>query len=179
MPARASAGDVETGRRKAEACAACHGRDGNSTIPAVPSLAGQPVFYTHWQLILFRDQRRKDPQMSPVAASLSDADMADLAAYYAAQRPVSAPAGRRDPEKVAAGQRLAQLHHCASCHAPTFTGQQYAPRLRGLSYEYLLRQLRGFKTETRGELDGSMTTAAQPLTEPEIEALAHYLAHLP
>lgn len=179
MPADASAADPEAGRRKAEACVACHGREGNSPIPAVPSLAGQPVFYIHWQLILFRDQRRKDAQMSPVAANLSDDDMADLAAYYTAQRPVPVPAGRPDSAKVAAGERLAQVHHCASCHAPAFTGQQYAPRLRGLSYEYLLRQLRGFKAQTRGELDGSMTTAAEPLTEPEIEALAHYLAHLP
>jgi len=65
------------------------------------------VFFTHWQLIKFRDGRRKDPQMSPFAANLSDDDMADLAAHYAAQRPqpraVTArqPAARRDvPDEV-------------------------------------------------------------------------------
>ena len=51
-------------------CAACHGPDGNATMPGTPSLAGQPVFFTHWQLIKYRDGRRKDPQMSPLAEKL-------------------------------------------------------------------------------------------------------------
>ncbi|HYS94314.1 MAG TPA: c-type cytochrome, partial [Candidatus Acidoferrales bacterium] len=63
--APAHAADVEAGKRKAEACGACHGADGNATIPGTPSLAGQPVYFTHWQLIKYRDGRRKDPQMSP------------------------------------------------------------------------------------------------------------------
>jgi cytochrome c553 len=52
------AADVEAGRRKAETCGACHGPEGNATIPGMPSLAGQPSMYTHWQLIKFRDGRR-------------------------------------------------------------------------------------------------------------------------
>ena len=76
VTAPAAAADVEAGRRKAEPCAACHGRDGNATVPGTPSLAGQPVFFTHWQLIKYRDGRRKDPQMSPPAQNLSDEDMA-------------------------------------------------------------------------------------------------------
>src|SRR6516164_2441517 len=85
MGTRAGAADLEAGRKKAAPCAACHGPDGNATIPGTPSLAGQPDYFTHWQLIKFRDGRRKDPQMSPFAQNLSDADMADLAAYYEAQ----------------------------------------------------------------------------------------------
>src|SRR6266852_5716595 len=73
-----AAADVEAGRRKAAPCGACHEADGNASIPGTPSLAGQPVFFTHWQLIKFRDGRRKDPQMSPLAEKLDDADMADL-----------------------------------------------------------------------------------------------------
>jgi cytochrome c553 len=84
--------DLEAGRKKAEPCAACHGPDGNATIPGTPSLAGMPAFYTHWQLIMYRDGRRRDPQMSPFGINLSDADMADLAAYYAAQPPRRRPA---------------------------------------------------------------------------------------
>ncbi len=173
----ASAADLEAGRRQAAAvCASCHGPDGNSSNPRYPSLAGQPVFYTHWQLILFRDRRRRNPEMAPFAASLSDGEMADLAAYYAAQIPRPPAGAPQDPEKIGAGRRASELHHCGSCHAPAFTGQQYAPRLGGQHYEYLLRQLREFKAQTRGELDGTMTTAAQPLTESEIESLAHYIA---
>src|SRR5262249_28738389 len=64
-PIVAQAADLEAGRQKAAPCAACHGSEGNATIPGTPSLAGQPVYFTHWQLIKFRDGRRKDPQMSP------------------------------------------------------------------------------------------------------------------
>jgi cytochrome c553 len=97
----ADAADLEAGRKKAEVCAACHGPDGNATIPGTPSLAGQPVYFTHWQLIKFRDGRRKDPQMTPFAKNLSDGDMADLAAYYEAQQPKP----RRPASSAATGSR--------------------------------------------------------------------------
>src|SRR5262249_13620720 len=77
-PVVVTAGAPEDGRRKAEPCAACHGRDGNATIPGTPSLAGHPTSYTHWQLLLFRNERRRDPQMTPIASRLTDEDMADL-----------------------------------------------------------------------------------------------------
>jgi cytochrome c553 len=174
-----AAQDVEAGRRKAETCAACHGVGGNSTIPAVPSLAGQRPIYLHWQLMLYRDGRRKDPQMAPLAANLSDADMADVAAYYAEQRPARPPAGPNDPEKIAAGQRLAEAYNCIPCHTPRGGGQHYPPRLTALHFEYLREQLHRFRTQTRGELDGTMTMAARPLSEQDVDLLAHYLATLP
>jgi cytochrome c553 len=175
-----SAADVETGRRTAlGACASCHGPDGNSGLPTVPSLAGQPPFYTHWQLVLFRDGRRRDPQMAPLAASLTDAEIADLAAFYATQTPRSRPAAVSDPVTMTGGRRLAEVYHCASCHAADVPEPRYAPRIAGQTYEYLASQLRGFKTRTRGELESTMTTAAQPLTEQEIDILARYFAGLP
>ena len=175
--APASAADLEAGRRKSEPCAACHGRDGNSTIPGTPSLAGQPVYFTHWQLIKYRDGRRKDPLMSPFAQSLSDTDMADLAAYYEAQRPRQRPA-KIDGAKVAAGRELAALHHCTSCHKPGLVGQQQVPRLAGQDFDYLLKLLRGFKAKTASDLDGTMTMAAQPLQEQDVLDLVHFMASL-
>ncbi|HWN04449.1 MAG TPA: c-type cytochrome [Candidatus Dormibacteraeota bacterium] len=173
----APAADPEAGRRKAQVCAACHGPDGNATIPGTPSLAGQPVFFTHWQLIKYRDGRRKDPQMSPLAEKLDDADMADLAAFYAAQPPRARPAAT-DAARVAAGRQLADLHHCTSCHRPGLTGQQQAARLAGQDFDYLLRLLRGFKARTASDLDGTMTVATQPLQDDEIVSLVHFLASL-
>jgi cytochrome c553 len=173
----APAADPEAGRRKAQVCAACHGPDGNATIPGTPSLAGQPVFFTHWQLIKYRDGRRKDPQMSPLAEKLDDADMADLAAFYAAQ-PARARPATTDAARVAAGQRLAEQHHCTSCHRPGLTGQQQAARLAGQDFDYLLRLLRGFKARTASDLDGTMTVATQPLQDDEIVSLVHFLASL-
>ena len=177
IEAPAPAADVEAGRRKAEACASCHGPDGNATISGMPSLAGQPVFFTHWQLIKFRDGRRKDAQMSPAAKDLTDTDMADLAAYYSKQTARQRPA-TTDPDKVAEGKRLATVHHCASCHRPDLTGQQQVPRLAGQDYDYLLRLLRGFKAKTASDLDGTMTMAVQPLRDEEIVSLVHFLASL-
>ena len=147
--------------------------------PGTPSLAGQPVFFTHWQLIKFRDGRRKDPQMTPFAANLSDTDMADLAAYYAAQRPQPRTAVSTDLAKAEAGRQLASQHHCVSCHRPGLTGHEQIPRLAGQDLTYLVKLLRGFKAQTAGDLDGTMTTAAQPLSEADIENLSHYMASLP
>jgi len=114
--------------------------------------------------------------MSPFAADLSDAAMADLAAYYAAQTPQPGSGGPGDPARIAAGRLAAERHHCGACHGATYRGQQYAPRLAGQHHEYLREQLHAFKSQTRGELDGSMTTAAQPLTEDDIENVAQYIA---
>ena len=172
-----AAADLEAGKRKAEVCGACHGRDGNATIPGTPSLAGQPVYFTHWQLIKYKDGRRKDPQMTPFVQSLSDADMADLSAYYQTQTARRRPA-TTDPAKVVEGQRLANVHHCTSCHRPGLTGQEQAARLAGQDFDYLLRLLRGFKAKTASDLDGSMTTATQPLTDAEIVSLVHFIASL-
>jgi len=172
------AADPEAGRQKSEPCKACHGADGNATIPGTPSIAGQPVFFTHWQLIKFRDGRRKDPQMTPFAANLSDTDMADLAAYYATQRPLPRPVVT-DPPKVAAGKQLAEQHHCVSCHRAGLVGYQQIPRLAGQDLSFLVSILRRFKTQTAGDLDGTMTTAVQPLNEADIDSLAHYMASLP
>jgi len=173
----ASAADVEAGRRKAAPCAACHGADGNATVPGTPSLAGQPAYFTHWQLLKYRDGRRRDAQMSPFAQNLSDVDMADLAAFYAAQPP-RARGSAVDPAKVAAGRPLAERHHCTSCHTPALTGQQQVPLLAGQDLQYLLKLLHGFRNGTASDLDGTMTMAARPLTVEEVEALAHYLASL-
>ena len=176
--AAAWAADVEAGRQKSEPCKACHGADGNATIPGTPSIAGQPVFFTHWQLIKFRDGRRKDPQMTPFAVNLTDTDMADLAAYYATQRPLQR-AAVTDPAKVDVGRQLAEQHHCVSCHRPGLVGYQQIPRLAGQDLSYLVSILRRFKAQTAGDLDGTMTTAVQPLNEADIDSLAHYMVTLP
>ena len=166
----------DTGQRKAESCGGCHGATGNSAIPAVPSLAGQPAIYLHWQLILFRDGRRQDPQMTPLSAALSEADMTALAAWYAAQKPAPLPRVPLTPAQSQAGRTLAERHFCFACHGTAFEGREYAPRLSALHLDYLTSQLRRFKTGTRGDLDGAMTTAAQPLTDDAIVELARFIA---
>lgn len=174
----AVSGDPEAGRRKAEACAACHGPDGNSRLPTVPSLAAQPPLFTYYQLMLFQTGRRRSAEMAPFVARLSDQDMQDLAVFYAAQPAAPAAPGPGDPGKMEAGERLVRQHHCNACHLPTLGGQKHIPRLAGQPEEYLRRQLQAYKRQTAADLDGTMTMAVQPLGEPDIEALAHYLARL-
>jgi cytochrome c553 len=173
----ACAGDVEAGKRKSAPCAACHGVDGNATQAGMPSIAGQPSYFTHWQLIKYRDGRRKDPQMTPAAERLTDQDMADLAAYYQTQRPRRRPA-KLDPARVASGRQLATVHHCTSCHRPDLSGQQQVPRVAGQDFDYLLKLLKSFKARTATDLDGLMTMSAQPLREEDIVDLVHFMASL-
>jgi len=84
----ATAADVDAGKAKAAVCAACHGANGISVIPDYPNLAGQKVKYLQSAIKAYRDGERKNPIMSPMAAGLTDTDVANIAAYFA-----SLPAG--------------------------------------------------------------------------------------
>lgn len=83
--AQAMAGDAAAGEEKAQVCAACHGEGGNSTLPINPKLAGQYASYLEHALRSYRDGGRKNPIMAAQVGSLSDEDIADLAAYFAEQ----------------------------------------------------------------------------------------------
>src|SRR5439155_6420939 len=83
--------DLAAGKRKAEACAACHGTDGNAAIPQFPVLAAQTARYLYLQLKDFKEGRRSEPAMAPMVAKLSTTDMLDLAQYFAAQKPKPIP----------------------------------------------------------------------------------------
>lgn len=177
LPATSSAlaADIGAVNKKAEACVACHGANGNSTNEVVPSLAGQPKQFITTQLVMFREGNRKDPQMSPLAANLSNADINDFGTYFSAQKPAP-PRQITVPDKIAAGRLLAERNHCVSCHGPALMGQQHIPRLAGQQRAYLRTQLKGFKAGTRFDMDGNMTSAAQALSDTDVEILADYLA---
>jgi cytochrome c553 len=160
-----------------QVCAACHGPEGNSVIPANPSLAAQPAQFISTELFQFREGNRKDPQMTPMATNLTNAEMNDLAAHFSKQK-AAAPSHKTAPENAAAGPKLAQQFNCVQCHGPALLGQQHIPRLAGQQFEYLRTQLRGFKARTRADLDGNMTAATEPLTDKDIEILADYLSGL-
>lgn len=169
---------AEEGRAKAQTCVACHGENGNSTNPAFPSLSGQPRQFIVSALYQFREGKRQNEIMSPMAAKLSNADMNDLAAYYAAQ-PAAATQHKTAPANVEKGRQLSVQNNCVACHAANLMGQQHIPRLAGQNKDYLRAQLASFKASTRGEMDGVMTSAAQALTPDDIDVLADYLAGLP
>lgn len=169
---------VEEGQIKAQTCIGCHGPGGNSAIPTVPSLSGQPKQFIVSALFQFREGKRVNAQMSPFAAGLSNADLNDLAAYFSAQAIVVAPASASS-SNVAAGMKLAVQNNCVACHTANLMGQQHIPRIAGLHKDYLREQLLSFKASKRGEMDGVMTSASQALTVQDIDVLADYISELP
>jgi len=143
----------------------------------MPSIAAQPAQFLTMALFQFREGNRKDPQMSPIAASLTNAEINELAAYFSKQK-AAAPSHKNAPENVAAGKALTEKYNCVQCHGPALAGLQHIPRLAAQQRDYLQKQLRGFKAQTRSDFDGNMTSAAQPLSEKDIDVLADYLAGL-
>lgn len=169
--------DAAAGSRKAEACAACHGADGNAPGGVIPILAGQTARYLYLQLRDFKAGRRKDPSMEAAAAALSREDMLDLAAYFAAQK--LKPTGFvADPAKVAKGRAKGEEALCTMCHLGGLLGQNEIPRLAGQHPQYTVKQLKAFKARIRTNDGGSMTGLAQTLTDEDIESLAEFIANL-
>ena len=166
---------MEEGRVKSQVCAACHGIDGNSVIPTIPSLAGQPRQFITQALFMFREGQRKNEQMAPFVSQLSNADLNDLAQYFSAQK-LTPPTRKPEGDTVARGRAVTEKNNCVACHTPTLVGQQHIPRLAGQNKPYLLEQLKAFKASTRADLDGTMTSAAQGLALDELDMLAEYLA---
>ncbi|MEO6321406.1 MAG: c-type cytochrome [Polaromonas sp.] len=177
LPASAQEPDLEAGRTKAQVCAACHGADGNSTAGNFPNLAGQTWRYIYIQLKDFKEGRRTDPVMSPMASPLSRQDMIDIANFYAAQ-PAKPSRFKSDDAKVRLGKAKADETLCAMCHLGGFSGQNEIPRVAGQQYDYVIKQLKDFKARTRTNDAGNMTSVAQTLSEADIENLAHYITSL-
>jgi cytochrome c553 len=169
--------DLAAGKRKAEACGACHGADGNSAVGQFPVLAGQTARYLYLQLKDFKEGRRSEPSMAPMVAKLSAKDMLDLAEYFAAQKPKPV-AFRPDAARVARGRKKADEVLCTMCHLGGLSGQNEIPRVAGQHPEYVIKQLKAFKARTRTNDAGSMTSVAQTITERDIEDLAHYISSL-
>ena len=175
-PAAALA-DAEAGKAKAAVCAACHGADGNSVNPLWPNLAGQTSRYLYLQLKDFKEGRRKDPLMSPMAANLERQDMLDLADYFASQKALGSQY-KADGAKVAQGKTIADNALCPMCHLGGFSGQNEVPRVAGQHYDYVVKQLKDFRARNRTNDAGSMTAYTQGLTDEQIDALAQYITNL-
>jgi cytochrome c553 len=162
-----AADDIEA---KAQACAACHGQNGVPTDPkTIPIIWGQQQSYLVKQLHDYRSGDRDSAIMSPIAKQLAREDLRKIAAYFAAK---SWPA-----QIVAAAPPPKGIAQCQPCHQPNFEGGPPAPRLAGLSYEYLLAEMRSFAADVRTNNE-DMPKFMQALTDSEIDAMARYLSAL-
>jgi cytochrome c553 len=165
----------------AQTCTACHGAQGISSTRNTPSLAGQPDIFTQYQLVFMRDGGRQPGVMQAVVKNLTDDNIRDLGAYYAALPPPPALATKSevaiDTEKVTG---LLTSRHCDSCHKPDFAGQGESARLAGQRPEYLKKALIDFRTGVRrGRGMGAMIEVSVTLHEQEIDMIAAYLARKP
>jgi cytochrome c553 len=177
LPSLALAQDAAAGKDKAAICGACHGADGNSTLPQYPILAGQTARYLYLQLRDFKEGRRKDPLMSPMAANLSKKDMLDLGAWFSAQKPTSQNS-KGDTSLITKGKAVADAAICTMCHLGGFSGQNEIPKTGGQHYEYLLKQLQDFKAKRRTNDAGNMTAVLRTITDDDLVAVAAYVASL-
>jgi cytochrome c553 len=173
------AADIAAGKEKAELCVGCHGEAGISQTENIPSLAGQPDQFIQWQLVFFRAGTRKNEQMQPVVEQISNDDIRNLGAYFASLAPPKASQPDDNPDLSQKGAQAAAGRRCASCHTDSFAGTKAVARIAGQREEYLQKALHDYKSGVRsGGGMAAMAEVAYPLSEEEITALAHYLAHL-
>jgi cytochrome c553 len=168
-------------------CVACHNADGNSTIATNPKLAGQSAEYLYKQLKSFKSvggkpAERPNAVMMGMTSSLSDDDMRNVAAWFAAQ--TMKPGAAKNKDTVELGQKLYRggdlgkgLPACAGCHGPTGSGipVQY-PRIGGQHADYIETQLKAFRTGER--VNDAMKLVALKMTDAEVKAVSDYIAGL-
>ncbi len=162
-------GDAAAGQAAAAACAGCHGEDGNSADPKTPSLAGQDAQYLALSIRSYMDGKRIHETMKSLVASLSDADIENLAAFYAKQQP-KAP-GVRKPLTVAEWAT-----RCDRCHGIDGNSTDpVVPAIAGQQKTYLALALQKYKNADRPS--AAMHAMSQALSDTDIENLASYYAH--
>ena len=164
-------------------CAACHGADGNSMIPANPKLAQQHPEYLFKQLKEFKSGKRANAIMSGMVAALSEDDMRNISYWLASKK--AKPGFAKDKETVILGERIyrggspdRQIAACAGCHSPDGAGipAQY-PRIAGQHTDYAVAQLVAFRDGVRKN-SAQMTGVAAKMNEREIKAVSDYIAGL-
>ena len=174
--AAASAASAQPAPGLLAACAACHGPDGNSQAPEVPSLAGQPSLFIENQLVLMREGLRDVPQMKEVLAGMKDEQVIALARHFAAQ-PLAPRATPVQRDKYDLGAQLSRQKLCGTCHLGDYTGQQQVPRLAGQNEAYLLFAMQQFRDHPGPGRDTIMSASLYGLDDTDLARLAHYLAH--
>jgi len=183
-PAPAAKPDLAKGQATStNVCGACHAADGSRGAPANPIIAGQHPAYIVKQLAEFKSGKRDNPIMKGMAATLSDADMANVAAFYASKS--AKPGFAKNKDLVALGEKIYRggiadrnIAACSGCHSPNGAGipAQY-PRLSGQHADYTEAQLTAFRNGTRTN-SPQMTGVAAKMNDREIKAVADYIAGL-
>jgi cytochrome c553 len=171
--------DAQTVKERLPVCLACHGENGQSQNPGVPSLGGQQAFYVTVQLLMFRERMRVVDPMNDMAKGLSDDDLRAFADAIS-KLPVPPPPadGPLDNARMDRARALVDQNRCNFCHTPSFAGQENVPRIADQREDYLIKALRGYKDNSRRGYDDSMADVIAPITDDQILDLAYYIARL-
>jgi cytochrome c553 len=164
---------AETMEQRFPMCLACHGDNGTSIAPEVPSLGGQPALYLQIQLYLFREKMRPIEVMNEAMRGITDKDLEVLVNRLMQLPPPAAPIAQGDTARIESGRVLISKHHCNFCHQAGLSGGGNVPRIAGQREDYLVKALRDYKSNTRPGYDASMADVVQPLTDEEIQDLAY------
>ena len=164
------------GQDRLQLCAACHGDDGNSTNPQIPSIAGQPKLFIETQLVLFREEIRKSDQMAAVVKGMKDAEIVKLAEHFSKLPAKAMETGPADKALTQRGSQRAKELRCGICHLSDFSGQKQMPRLAGQREAYLAAELRAYRDGKRAGGDTIMAAALYGVSDADLRALAHFLS---
>ena len=159
-----------------ESCGACHGADGNSVTPGIPSIAGQPKLFLETQLVLIREELRPAPQMLPIVQDMKDAEISRLADHFSRLPAKAMAATPADPRLMKQGMARAKALRCGVCHTADFGGQNQVPRLAGQREEYLVSEMLAYRDNKRKGGDTIMAAALYGVSDADISALGHFLA---
>ena len=162
--------------RLAERCAACHGPDGTSVTPGIPSIAAQPKVFLENLLVLMREGVRGSEVMQQQMKGLSDRDIVALAAHYSKQ-PLRPKPGEPDAALIRQGRLASDKYRCGICHLRDYRGREGSPRLAGQREEFLFDTMRAFRDAPPRGSDANMTAAMYGVSDADIRAMAHLLAH--
>jgi cytochrome c553 len=173
LPARTQSLDA-----RLPTCLACHGENGQSQLPEVPSLGAQPALYSLTQLVMFRDRLRLSSPMNDMAQGLSDDDLRKAADLIAKLPPPAPVADAPDAARMEKARALAGQNRCNFCHQSNFEGGQNVPRLAGQREDYLLKALRGYKDNSRRGYDAAMAEVVYPLQDGDLVEIAYFLARV-
>jgi cytochrome c553 len=159
-------------------CLACHGENGQSDKPEVPSLGAAPAKYTLIQLYLFRERKRNVEPMTEFAKDLSDDDLRQFSDFIAGLPPPKAADGSIDAAQMQRAYALIQRHHCNVCHQSNLRGRDNVPLLAGQREDYLIKALREYKSRTRVGYEPIMLEVTRPLNDADIVELAYAIARM-
>jgi len=186
--AQAAEGDPKAGKEKSAMCQGCHGEEGISAAPNFPNLAGQFQRYIERQIHDFQSEKRSDPTMSGMAASITEEqDLKDIAAYFSSKKRMKGTQGK-NKELTARGKDLffegnpdTGVYACKNCHGENGYGKDAQnnvfPVISGQTKDYLVKQLSDFRSgERHNDPAGMMGAVAKKMTPAEIDAVAEFVS---